>query len=143
MSRSLCGIQAGSACAIQDTCRPVCQTVRALIFTRDLTHFEVLHVHHTVDHVLLLFAEWVVRLILLQVCFQRFWTWVRFNLMNQLSDCFTGPIFVFPRIHPFALDKLSSRGNVHSRHELGQAVYQSMRSHRPTATTKPRQVYCR
>ena len=56
------------------------------MFRRDLTHFEVLHVHHAVDHVLRFFAEWVVRLILPQVGFQRFSIWMRFHLMNQLVD---------------------------------------------------------
>ena len=42
-------------CRNVDPCRPVCPT----------THFEVLHVSYTVDHVLRHFAEWVAREILL------------------------------------------------------------------------------
>ena len=36
----------------------------------------------------------------------------------MVTDCSlqTGPIFVFPRIHPFTLDGVSSRSNVYSRH---------------------------
>ena len=54
----------------------------------ELQEIEVLHVHHAVDHVLRLFAEWVVRVILPQVGFQRSSNWVRFELMNQLFDYF-------------------------------------------------------
>ena len=71
---------------MQDSCRPVSQTLRALNFRRDLTHFEVLYVLHTVNHIVRLFAEWVVRVILPRVGFQRFSIWVRFELMNQLFD---------------------------------------------------------
>ena len=49
----------------------------------------------TVDHVLRLFAEWVVSVILPQVDFQRFSIWVRFEL-NQLFDClFACMVFLF------------------------------------------------
>ena len=83
--------------AIQNTCRPTRQTARALDFRRDIAHFEVLHVSHAVDHVLRFLAEWIVRLILLQVGFQRVSIQVRFNLMNQLFfDCyFACAVFLF------------------------------------------------
>ena len=38
------------------------------------------------------------------------------------------PIFVFPRIHPFALKKSSSRGDVYSRHEPGRSNFASSAS---------------
>ena len=86
----------GSACAFLDTCRPACQTMRALSFKTDLTHFDKLHVLHAVDHVLRFFGEWVVRLILLQVSFQRVSILMSFNLMNQLVDYFSACIvFLF------------------------------------------------
>ena len=59
----------------------------ALYLGSDLADVEVLHVSHAVDHVLRLLAEWVERVILLQVCFQRFSIWMRLELMNQLLDC--------------------------------------------------------
>ena len=62
--------------------------MRALNFSRYFTHLEVLHVSHAAGHVLRLFAEWVVRVILPQVGFQRPSIWMRFELMNQLLDCF-------------------------------------------------------
>ena len=46
------------------------------------------NVSHAADHVLRLFAEWVVRVILPEVGFQRLSIWMRFELMNQLFDCF-------------------------------------------------------
>ena len=65
-------------------------------FKKKLTHFEVLHIRHAVDNVFRLFAEWVVRLILPQVGFQRFSIWVRFDLMNQLFDYFVAcMVFLF------------------------------------------------
>ena len=81
-------MHANSACAIQDACRPVCQTVRVLNFSRDLTPFEVLHILQAVDPILRFCAEWVVHLMLPQVGFQRFSIWMRFELMNQLVDHF-------------------------------------------------------
>ena len=60
----------------------------ALNLKRYLTHLEVLRVSHAADHVLRLFAEWVVHVILPQFGFQRLSIWVRFELMNQLFDCF-------------------------------------------------------
>ena len=65
-----------------------CRPVVALYFGSDLAHLEVLRVPHAADHVLRLLAEWVDRLILFQVGFQRFATWMRFKLMNQLFGCF-------------------------------------------------------
>ena len=62
--------------------------MRALNFRRYFTHLEVLHVSHAADHVPRLFAEWVVRVILPQVGFQRLSIWMRFELVNQLFDCF-------------------------------------------------------
>ena len=68
----------------------------ACVQLRILSHFEILHVPHAMDHVLRLFAEWVVRVILPQVGFQRFSIWVRFELMNQLFDYFFAcMIFLF------------------------------------------------
>ena len=61
------------------------KTLRALNFSIDLTHFEVLQVPHAVDQILRFFAEWVVRLILPQI---RFSIWMRFELMNHLVDYF-------------------------------------------------------
>ena len=62
--RLLYMIHANSACTIQDSFRPVRQTLKALVSTGDLTDFEVLLVHHAVDNVLRFFAELVVRVIL-------------------------------------------------------------------------------
>ena len=62
---------------------------------RDFTHFEELHVRHAVDQVLRIFAEWVVRLILPQIGFQRFSIWRRFKIMNQLVDYFFACIVFF------------------------------------------------
>ena len=71
--RFLCEIRAGSACTIADSCRPVRQTLRAAEFVGKISHISnVLHFHHAVDHVLRLFAKWVVPVILPQVGFQRF-----------------------------------------------------------------------
>ena len=51
---------------------------------------------HAADHVLRLFAEWVVRVFLPQIGFQSLSIWMRFELMNQLFDCFlAGVIFLF------------------------------------------------
>ena len=50
----------------------------------------------------------------------RSWTWSRFRNGlegNWFATSKAGPIFVFPRIHPFTLDDVSSRGKVYSRHE--------------------------
>ena len=45
----------------------------ALYFWSDLAHFEVLHVAHAAVHVLRLLAEWVARVILLQVEWSNPW----------------------------------------------------------------------
>ena len=66
----------------------MCQRMRALNFRRHFTPLEVLHVSQAADHVLRLLAEWVVRVILSQIGFQRLLIWMRFELMNQLFDCF-------------------------------------------------------
>ena len=60
----------------------------ALYFGSDLAYLEVLRVSHAADHVLRLPAEWVERLILFQVVFQRVAIWIRFKSMHQLFDCF-------------------------------------------------------
>ena len=67
----------------------------ALYFGSDLENLEVLHVSHAVDHVLRLLAEWIERVIILQVGSQRFFNRVRFELMNQLLDCFLADVIVF------------------------------------------------
>ena len=60
------------------------------------------------------------------------WSWSRFRKglggLWLLPPSNTGPIFVLPRIHPFALDMSSSRGNVYSRHEPGQFNFASSAS---------------
>ena len=65
MSLFLCEIQTGSACAIQDACRP-----------------------HAADSIFRFVASWAVRLILRKVGFQRLSIWMRCELMNQLVDYF-------------------------------------------------------
>ena len=83
-----CRTQAGSASAIHNPFCPVCQTMRALNFWRYAPHLEVLHVSQAADHVLRLFAESFVRVILPQVGFHRLSIGMRFDLTNQLFDCF-------------------------------------------------------
>ena len=54
----------------------------------------MLHVSHAVDHFLRLLAEWVDRVILHQVGFQRLSIWMRLELMNQLLDCLLADVIV-------------------------------------------------
>ena len=55
---------------------------------------EVLHVSHAVDHFLRLLAEWVERVILLQIGFQRLSIWMRLELMNHFLDCFLAGVIL-------------------------------------------------
>ena len=66
----------------------------ALYFGSDLPNLEVLHVSHAVDHVRRLLAEWIERVILLQVGLQRFLIRMRLKLMNQLLDCFLADVIL-------------------------------------------------
>ena len=62
-------------------CRcPVCHTVVALLFGRDLAFLEVLHASHAVDHFLRLLPQWIERAILLQVGLQRCFIRMRLEL---------------------------------------------------------------
>ena len=78
----LCAIYATPAFAENHALRTVRQAIRALDSRRDLDHLEILHIHHAADHVLRLLTEWVVRLIFLQVGFQRVSIWMRRKLSN-------------------------------------------------------------
>ena len=53
---------------------------------------------------------------------QRSWSWSRFR--KGLATSTAGPIFVFPRIHPFTLDDELSRGTVYSRREPPSPIFQ-------------------
>ena len=77
-----------------NACRPVCHTVVALYLGSDLANLEVLHVSHAVDHFLRLLAEWIERVILLQVGMQRFFFRMHFELMNQLLDSFLADVIL-------------------------------------------------
>ena len=77
-----------------NACRPVCHTVVALYFRSDFANLEVLHVCHAVDHFLRLLAEWIDRVILLQVGLQRFSIRMRLELMNQLLSCFLAGVIL-------------------------------------------------
>ena len=66
------GSQARPASTVFNAFRPVRHTVAALYFGSDFANLEVLHVSHAVDHFLGLLAEWIERVILLQVGLQRF-----------------------------------------------------------------------
>ena len=65
-----------------------------LYFGSDLANLEVLHVSHAVDHFLRLLAEWIERVILLQVGLQRFPIRMRLELVNQLLDCFLAGVIL-------------------------------------------------
>ena len=52
-------------------------------------------VFHAVDHFLQLLAEWIERVILLQVGLQRFFIQMRLALVNQLFDCFLADANLF------------------------------------------------
>ena len=60
----------------------------------DFANLKVLHVSHAVDHSLRLLAEWIERVILLQVGLQRFSIRTRLELMNQLLDCFLAGVIM-------------------------------------------------
>ena len=60
----------------------------------DLANLKVLHVSHAVDHFLQLLAEWIERVILLQVGLQRFSIRMRLELMNQLLECFLAGVIM-------------------------------------------------
>ena len=66
------GPQARPASTVFNAFRPVRHTDAALYFGSDFANLEVLHVSHAVDHFLRLLAEWIERVILLQVGLQRF-----------------------------------------------------------------------
>ena len=82
------------ASTIFNACRPVCHTVVALYFGSDLPNLVVLHVSHAVDLFLRLLAEWIERVILLQVGLQRFLIRMRLELMKQLLDCFLADVIL-------------------------------------------------
>ena len=66
----------------------------ALYSWSDLANLEVLNVSHAGDHFLRLLAEWIERVILLQVGLQRFFIRMRLELMNQLLDCFFADVIM-------------------------------------------------
>ena len=66
----------------------------ALDFWSDLANLEELHISHAVDHFLRLLAEWIGRVILLQVGLQRFSIRMRLELMINFFICFLASLIM-------------------------------------------------
>ena len=67
ISSFVCRTQASSASTLHNDFRQVCHPVVALYLGSDFAHLETLRASHAEDHILRLLAEWIERVILLQV----------------------------------------------------------------------------